>query len=275
MKYISFDRIYETDYSLEQVIAFPQHFEQGGSFQTTDSGRPDSGLMYVSNCENIMTSDNKIFHAKIGQIVYLPQGYKYRAYFSKSPNTSLNRDRITDYLINFTAKTPSGEDLALSDEIIVFTPNDSTYFKEMFEYTAKKCENAMYPPAMLKAAVFELITEASKQFKGNAVFCKNDVILTSAIKYISENCFKKEISVSELSEISHISESSLRRIFHTSLNMSPKEYINMLKIKRAKLLLKSGSLSVAEISRLIGFEDASYFSRFFKKQTGINPTKYR
>lgn len=274
MEYISFDRAYDADYSLTQVIVCPQRWEQGRTYQTPAGGRINSGIMYITDCENTMTFDNESITAVPGQIVYLPQGCNYRAHFTKSPNRVLNQGKITDYLINFTAKTSSGEPLAFSDKAVVFTPSDTAYFREMFELIAQKCENASYPTALLKAAVFEIITETSRSFKGKSAYCKNDFILAPAMEYISENCFKKEISVSELSKISHVSEATLRRVFNSALNMPPKEYINMLKIKRAKALLKSSSLSIAEISYLVGFEDSSYFSRFFKKQTGINPTKY-
>lgn len=275
MKHISFEHVAETDYLLTGVVAFPQQFRQDAVFQPPKFGRPNSGLMYILDGECIMEAGGKTFCAEMGQIVYLPQGYSYRLTFKKSPNNGLKCGKITNHLVNFSAKTTSGEGLALSDEIMVLTPDDSKYFKEVFEHISKNCENAIYPPALLKASVFELITELSKQFKRNFISSENDVLLLSAIKYISENYFKKELSVAEISKMHHISESTLRRIFRASLNTSPKEYINTLRLKRAKLLLKSDSFSIAEIAGLVGFEDSSYFSRFFKKQTGINPTKYR
>ena len=274
MQYISFADAYSADYSIERIFAFPQHWSDGAAFCTGKSGRPTNGLMYISDCENTMSSDGEAVTAQPGQIVYIPHSSQYRASFSKTPNTSAPGKCITDYLINFTAKTPAGEPLALSRKIIVFTPEDSTFFKDKFEHIAKISQNASSPPSLLKAAVYEIVTEFSRQLRGKSYRKKNDSSLAAAIEYISENCFTGDISVSQLCEICHVSEATLRRMFYISMNMSPKSYINSLKLNRAKNLLKTYSHTVSEVARLVGFDDAAYFARFFKKHTGMNPSEY-
>ena len=274
MEQINFDAVYDADYSIEQVVALPQYWSEGRSYQTPESGRSDSGLMLMLSIENIMTVNKETICSKRGQIIYLPQGMKYRANFKNPVCEGTYKNEITNYLVNFTAKSPNGTPLALSDKIIVLTPNNFEHFRKIFEDLALECKNAAFPPALLKATVYEILTELSKQFKGKSISNKNSAILAPVMKYISVNCFQTEISVSELSKLSHISESTLRRIFYASFGMSPKDYINSLKLNRAKVLLRSNSLTIAEISRLIGFEDPSYFSRFFKKKTGVSPTQY-
>jgi transcriptional regulator GlxA family with amidase domain len=57
--------------------------------------------------------------------------------------------------------------------------------------------------------------------------------------------------------------------------MSPLEYQIALRIRRAMNLLGSSELSVAQIAAETGFESHAYFSRFFRKETGISPIEYR
>lgn len=66
-----------------------------------------------------------------------------------------------------------------------------------------------------------------------------------------------------------------RNIFERETSMPPKRYLLMLRIEQAKSLLRSSSLSVADVGRLCGFADQYYFSRLFKSETGIPPTRYR
>lgn len=55
--------------------------------------------------------------------------------------------------------------------------------------------------------------------------------------------------------------------------MSPVEYINKLRIKKACELLKSGMYTVSEAAEKTGFTNVYYFSRIFKSITGVNPKK--
>ena len=53
------------------------------------------------------------------------------------------------------------------------------------------------------------------------------------------------------------------------------EYINNFRIKKAKALLAEPSVKINEISHMLGFENTNYFSRIFRKTTGITPSDYR
>ena len=56
--------------------------------------------------------------------------------------------------------------------------------------------------------------------------------------------------------------------------MSPVEYRNILKIKKAADLLKTGEFSVSEVSKAVGIDDIYYFSKMFKKYMDITATDF-
>ncbi len=96
----------------------------------------------------------------------------------------------------------------------------------------------------------------------------------NSIMYIHSN-LNKQLKISELSKIEKISESAYRKEFKCFTGMSPLEYIIGQRIDNSKSLLETTNLSVFEISQRYGFRDVYYFSKLFKKKTGLSPAMYR
>ena len=72
-----------------------------------------------------------------------------------------------------------------------------------------------------------------------------------------------------------MSYSHLFRTFKQKFGMTPIEYKNALRIKKAKKMLCDFDLSVGEIAERLGFEGMCYFTRAFKKHVGVSPLNYR
>jgi AraC-like DNA-binding protein len=92
--------------------------------------------------------------------------------------------------------------------------------------------------------------------------------------YIDVNYYK-DITPLSVSRRFFVNPSYASRIFSKSVGVSMNEYINRLKIDRAKLLLSSSAIPMSSISLNVGFSDANYFARIFKRIVGVSPTKYR
>jgi len=98
--------------------------------------------------------------------------------------------------------------------------------------------------------------------------------LKNALKYIDEN-YTKEIDIKELAKQEHISYAYFRTIFKKKTGTSPNQYIIMLRLRNASILLKQTELSIKEIAGSVGFSDQMYFSRIFKKRFGMTPKEFR
>lgn len=72
-----------------------------------------------------------------------------------------------------------------------------------------------------------------------------------------------------------ISESYLSRAFKKNIGMGIPDYLNDLRIQKARELLLSPQMKVADIAFSLGYQDEKYFSRVFHKLEGISPQQYR
>lgn len=95
-----------------------------------------------------------------------------------------------------------------------------------------------------------------------------------AVQFIKANVFRK-IRVNELVEMLGISQPYLYNIFMKKAAVSPKKYIDNVKLEKAKDLLLGTSMHLTEIANSIGIEDCITFSKFFKNNVGLSPTNFR
>ena len=82
------------------------------------------------------------------------------------------------------------------------------------------------------------------------------------------------ISINEICDKFAISRSSIQAKIKRNLDISPKHYINNIKLEQSKILLKKSARTVSEVSDMLGFASIHYFSRKFKLQYGISPSEY-
>lgn len=101
-----------------------------------------------------------------------------------------------------------------------------------------------------------------------------DALLKNVLDYIEMNYYLN-LNINNLSEMMNVSKSYFHKLFRDATGGSPLQYINSVRIERAKDMLIKTDTSVLDISFAVGFEDARYFSRLFKKHTGMTPNKYR
>jgi AraC-like DNA-binding protein len=99
-------------------------------------------------------------------------------------------------------------------------------------------------------------------------------LIEEAMNFILSQ-YTRSIKVSDLADMSDMSEVHFRRVFKEINKISPKKYITHLRIKRAKELLQYRDMKITDIARELGFSSSYYFCNVFKKETGRTPTEYR
>lgn len=92
-------------------------------------------------------------------------------------------------------------------------------------------------------------------------------------KYIAEH-YMEEVKLNDLARIMHISRQYLGTIFKETLGTTFSDYLTSYRMKQAMSIMKKEEIAIQELAQMVGYQDASYFSRAFKKYTGISPKKY-
>ncbi|MBR1570525.1 MAG: helix-turn-helix domain-containing protein [Bacteroidales bacterium] len=90
--------------------------------------------------------------------------------------------------------------------------------------------------------------------------------------------FKKEyatLSVSDYAKKLNVTPNYLNKTVKSHTHRTAIDWIEISRLNLAKMLLKDKSLAIIDVARISGLEDQSYFSRFFKKKTGLTPSQYR
>ncbi len=91
--------------------------------------------------------------------------------------------------------------------------------------------------------------------------------------YLEEN-IDKSFTVGEIARCFSLSESGLKKMFSSQVG-GVTDFFNSMKIERAKLLIRENDKNFTEIAEFLGFNSIHYFSRMFKKKTGMTPSEYR
>jgi AraC family transcriptional regulator, L-rhamnose operon transcriptional activator RhaR len=150
------------------------------------------------------------------------------------------------------------------------------YIKKLINSIDKEL-NSDKPEALFMAVSYfmQIIGFIARSYTKTEVPEQMDILyLSEVISYIETN-YQHNISIANLAKKASMSEITLYRMFKKAFNISPINYIISVRISRAQEMLNNSKLNISEIARETGFSDSNYFSRAFKKLTGVSPRLYR
>jgi AraC family transcriptional regulator len=99
-------------------------------------------------------------------------------------------------------------------------------------------------------------------------------VLRRVLDHIEANVHR-DPALSELSALAHMSAFHFARLFKRSTGMSPHRFVVARRIDRAKDLLENPGVSIAAVSRAVGFRTPSHFTTVFRRVAGMTPSAYR
>lgn len=100
------------------------------------------------------------------------------------------------------------------------------------------------------------------------------LVLRKAADYIQEH-YKEQITLNEVAENVYVSTYYISRMFKKEMGKNFVDYLNEIRIEKAKELLKDVRFKTYEVAEMVGIPDAHYFSKLFKKHASVTPSEYR
>jgi signal transduction histidine kinase/DNA-binding LacI/PurR family transcriptional regulator/DNA-binding response OmpR family regulator len=95
-----------------------------------------------------------------------------------------------------------------------------------------------------------------------------------AMAYIHEH-YAESITREDLARRVGLSKRHLNRCLHEEIGMSSMVYLNRYRVRQAKCLLESGTLSIVDVALAVGFSSSTYFARVFRQEVGVSPSAYQ
>lgn len=275
MKTIRFQDLHKMEFDLHRVYFILHRWKNGECWTTPPEGRPNSGLMFLTHCSFAYLNENgdRIRTIPKGSIIYAPQHSHYTCQFLIEPEDTLpesDHRMESDHLINFTLLNEDGEELSLSEECMQIPLENPQYYRDSFQMIAAMEQQGQTPSAKIKGILYNLLCDMSMEMQKHDLLSREYAVLYPALQAIWEGDLA-QTDVSSLHERCYTSPSTFRRLFRAYTGMSPLQYVNHLRIRKATSMLQSGMYTVTETAALLGFSDVYYFSRYYKKCTGHSP----
>jgi len=192
---------------------------------------------------------------------------------------SFMSENIEGYYLHFSDDYLSHTKVDLSKwlirPVIEFANAESEYLTTLLNRMQKLNENEANADIIkLYLATFLAEMEQSSDFRLRTNFPAHER-LTMKFKRLLNYNITKDRSVSFYAAKLNVTPNHLNKSVKLSLARSASVLIDEMLILEAKVLMQKNNMSVSEIAFETGFEDVSYFGRFFKKHTGFAPTEYR
>ena len=212
---------------------------KSGAFEFDDGG----GLQIVSEFEGVIFKKGVTYERKVVEplVMYL---FRYRStdeLFENSRIVFKDRERIKSTI-------------GLLEQL-----------EDGFYYNDFKCK---------KSLLSDIFTQYSIENKYTGSVLPVDKVVADALMEINKNLGEK-IKPEQLAKQSFLSYIQFSRRFKRAMGMTPQEYINNMRMEKARYLLSESTVSIKKIADECGFTNEYYFSRFFKKYNSVTPTEYR
>ena len=232
--------------------------------------------------------DKKGFDYFPGQTVIVPPAVTMEIDFPEASDLNptqcialaIDQEQIQktiSYLNEFFPKEGSNEKWLLNyDEYHFYNNEEIAYLinKVIRICSERTKEKDVLADLTLKELLVRIMQTQNLKTISDEGYNLNQNPLAFVLNYIKSNLNEK-ISINSLSDKACMSKATFYRLFKRELGISPNDFILAEKINKAKTLLTQPGAKVASISYELGFNDANYFIRAFKKIVGITPGTYQ
>lgn len=246
----------------EFILIFLRHMEKDEYF-FDKGGREYNGLVYILEGSSEYTFLDKTVILKAGDLLSISQGCVYQMKPLSAP--------YRYYYLDYSTAVPSpfgNRAYHFKNPEVIRSAFDhlNTIFMQKRPGYLLHCRSVLY----------NILYEVYRNESAETVLNKKYKKIESAVEFLIQNYTDCSISIPMLAEITGLSEPHFRLLFREVYSVPPAKYLNLLRIERAKDLLRSrDKYRIEAIAEMTGYSSLYYFSSAFHRETGMSPSQYR
>ncbi|MHA7582477.1 AraC family transcriptional regulator [Paenibacillus vandeheii] len=249
---------------------------------------PQYELNYVTEGEQRMIVNGKLYIQKAGELLLIPPG-------SIHSSLSHNGKGFTYFCMHFDIDDQLFLSLLARIKQVLFdadspvTRQIEPVLRKLMSSADNRAASTMVQRMQLQSAVFELFghlwetvsQEAAQLFTGGYEKIELAHQIRNRLQGLVSQQFKQgresdsHYGIDDIASELGISSSHCNRVFRQVYGLSPRVYLSEMVLHEAKVLLGNPKLSVQNIATMLGYKDIAHFSRQFKRWSGVSPTCYR
>ena len=296
------------DYAIESSIFSPliniAHFirrEEG----LTLSQRiiEDFEFVYISEGEGEYVLNERSIHFSAGGLIFTPpflrHAYRpwgstamahYAVHFDPAPGYSRRYRELaavpairtgpeTSATVDATSPAVRYVDAANGAVVIIppYIPNLPKAVEGIFRdilarHEETRLESLASASLRLSCSVHELLALIVETCAGPSPRARNRVAAAAALM---DSRYAENLTLPQIAAAANYAPNYFSGEFARAYGLTPMEYLRERRLRRARELLRTGSLSIKEIACLVGIGDQYYFSKVFSARNGLSPSKYR
>ena len=195
----------------------------------------------------------------------------------KRSNFYSMEDSWNFYFLHFMGDGVKGFAEILEGKEFVTILNPELYQKEMQQIFASSKVNDIAANLTISASIHSLLSEIVRSgatYQGHISDSEYRLEIQLVLRFISEH-YADKITLEDMLSVVHMSKYHFVRVFKKYIGTSPYQYLQTIRISRAKMLLREGNLPNSEVGAQVGFADTNNFIRTFKQMVGSTPFQYR
>lgn len=272
------------------------HYAQFQRLPTGDLPRRrlyDYELLYVYHGEAATTMHGQRYKIEAGQLIFLPSGVYHQNEVVSSPNARFLGIHF-DFFDELDIQTEA--DMVVNEAAVL--PHKFIY-EPYVEGLAPLSDHPVYTPPLVCVQLMEqLVHEFTMRPTGYELVCKGLMlhILAHLLRLpSSRSAGQSSLHGGRIAELMEEIEASpaanwtnttiaaklnlsidhTAKLFKQIAGMPPSEYVQSIRHREARRLLRESELSIENVGSIVGYSDIHYFSRIFRRHEGISPREYR